>query len=359
MEPLVRYQVFVSSTKEDLDEERRLIAAALLDLGCIPAGMELFPASSDDAWTIIKREIDYSDYYIVVSAGRYGSIEASSGLSYTEREYDYALAAGKKILGFIHKDISALPADKCDTEPATVTKLRAFQEKLKRNHVKFWTNARDLERNILASCHSEFKQHPAEGWIRANVAVSGIGQSRQGVISVSNGVGREEAFRDLRERAEHRLMIFGVGMTRLSRYAKQGLLERARFVSIDLLMIDPDYLIQETDYARQVERFFDIKDFATVSRASRDSLREMAESSNAKGDRYHISLSVYRSLPTASGVIIDPLLPSGELLIEFFLYQCSEYRPRLHLRKVDDANALFNTTYSDLTRLWSASQKLV
>ena len=39
-----RYQVFVSSTYEDLQEERREVMQALLELDCIPAGMELFPA---------------------------------------------------------------------------------------------------------------------------------------------------------------------------------------------------------------------------------------------------------------------------------------------------------------------------
>lgn len=37
-----RFQVFVSSTYEDLQEERREVMQALLELDCIPAGMELF-----------------------------------------------------------------------------------------------------------------------------------------------------------------------------------------------------------------------------------------------------------------------------------------------------------------------------
>ena len=41
-----RYQVFVSSTFEDLQEERKEVMQALLELDCIPSGMELFPASN-------------------------------------------------------------------------------------------------------------------------------------------------------------------------------------------------------------------------------------------------------------------------------------------------------------------------
>ena len=60
------YQVFVSSTFEDLQEERKEVMQALLELDCMPAGMELFPASNDDQWTLIKRVIDACDYYLLI-----------------------------------------------------------------------------------------------------------------------------------------------------------------------------------------------------------------------------------------------------------------------------------------------------
>ena len=82
-----RYQVFVSSTFEDLHDERREVMQALLTLDCIPTGMELFPAADDDSWTHIKRFIAECDYYIVIVGGRYGSI-GPTGKSYTEMEYE-------------------------------------------------------------------------------------------------------------------------------------------------------------------------------------------------------------------------------------------------------------------------------
>jgi hypothetical protein len=44
-----RYQVFVSSTYVDLQEERQAVIMALLQLNAVPAGMELFPAADEDA----------------------------------------------------------------------------------------------------------------------------------------------------------------------------------------------------------------------------------------------------------------------------------------------------------------------
>lgn len=53
-----RFQVFVSSTFADLQKERQEVIQALLELDCLPSGMELFPAADEDQWTLIKRVID-------------------------------------------------------------------------------------------------------------------------------------------------------------------------------------------------------------------------------------------------------------------------------------------------------------
>src|SRR5438067_1667294 len=117
-----RFQVFVSSTYEDLREARQEVMKALLELDCIPAGMELFPAANEDQWTLIKGVIDDCDYYIVVVGGRYGST-GPGGVSYTELEYEYAISQQKPVLGFLHKDPGTLPANKCEKAPEARAKL--------------------------------------------------------------------------------------------------------------------------------------------------------------------------------------------------------------------------------------------
>src|SRR4030067_399075 len=106
-----RYQVFVSSTFNDLQDERQEVMQALLELDCIPSGMELFPAANEDQWTLIKKVIDDCDYYIVVVGGRYGSI-GPSGISYTEMEYRYALEKDRPIIAFLHRNPGELPANR-------------------------------------------------------------------------------------------------------------------------------------------------------------------------------------------------------------------------------------------------------
>ena len=86
-----KYQVFISSTYEDLKTERQAAISCLLDMNCIPVGMEQFPASSLSQWEYIKKMIDMSDYYLLIVAGKYGSIDPEENISYTEKEYRYAI----------------------------------------------------------------------------------------------------------------------------------------------------------------------------------------------------------------------------------------------------------------------------
>lgn len=72
------YQVFVSSTYEDLKDERNKVLQALLRIDCIPIGMEYFNAADEDQFTVIKDLISSCDYYVLILGGKYGSIEEKS-----------------------------------------------------------------------------------------------------------------------------------------------------------------------------------------------------------------------------------------------------------------------------------------
>ena len=85
-----KYQVFISSTYTDLIEERKKVLDILLMADCIPAGMEAFVATDAEQFEVIKKVIDLCDYYVLILGRRYGSINADTGISYTEMEYEYA-----------------------------------------------------------------------------------------------------------------------------------------------------------------------------------------------------------------------------------------------------------------------------
>jgi hypothetical protein len=163
-----RYQVFVSSTYEDLREERQEVMQALLELDCIPSGMELFPAANEDQWTLIRGVIDDCDYYVVVIGGRYGSV-SQAGTSYTQMEYEYAIAQNKPVIAFLHKDPGALPAKKCEKTPEGREKLEAFRALAQNKMCRYWTSPADLGSAVSRSLVKLIKTHPAVGWVRADL----------------------------------------------------------------------------------------------------------------------------------------------------------------------------------------------
>lgn len=50
-----RYQVFISSTFTDLKDERSKVIQTIMELDCIPAGMEIFPAIDEEQFEFIKK----------------------------------------------------------------------------------------------------------------------------------------------------------------------------------------------------------------------------------------------------------------------------------------------------------------
>lgn len=168
----VRYQVFVSSTYRDLQEERQHVIQALLELDAIPAGMELFPAADDDQWTLIQKVIDESDYYVLIVGGRYGSSSAE-GISYTEREFDYALRLGKPIMAFLHKNPDQLVAAKIELDAPARERLAAFRIKVETGRTcRYWVTPEELGGLVSRSLVRTIMDKPSEGWIRAGLAAT-------------------------------------------------------------------------------------------------------------------------------------------------------------------------------------------
>lgn len=165
-----RYQTFVSSTYADLREERQRVIQALMEMDCIPSGMELFPAADEEQWEFIKRVIDDCDYYLLIIGGRYGST-TPEGISYTEKEYDYAIERGIKIVALLHANPEEIPMGKSEADPESRGRLKAFRDKVAKNRlVKFWKTADELPGLVALSLSKTIKMYPAVGWIRADQA---------------------------------------------------------------------------------------------------------------------------------------------------------------------------------------------
>lgn len=161
-----KYQVFISSTYEDLKEERVAITQCLLDNNCIPVGMEQFPASNMSQMEYIEKMLDDCDYYILIIGGRYGSLD-DDGVGYTEKEYNYAQQKGIPVMAFVNLHPEKLPNEKC--EHANIEKFKAFRDRVlnAKKLVKGYSDIGDLKANVVTAVNAAIREYPGIGWVRA------------------------------------------------------------------------------------------------------------------------------------------------------------------------------------------------
>ena len=163
-----KFQVFISSTYIDLIEERRKVLDVLLMADCIPAGMEAFVATDNEQFEVIKKVIDLCDYYVLIIGQRYGSINESTGISYTEMEYEYAKQQGVPVLVFAIDNSVVLPEEKKENDPIKIEKLKNFRAKALNNRLaSMWNDSGDLAGKVAISIMHAKTEIARPGWQRA------------------------------------------------------------------------------------------------------------------------------------------------------------------------------------------------
>lgn len=171
-----KLQVFVSSTFQDLIEERQAAVSAILKAGHIPAGMELFTSGDKSQMETIKKWIDESDVYMLVLGGRYGSLEPSSGVSYTELEYDYAVEQEKPLFSVVINE-GALEAKVKEhgtgmMEKENTKQLKMFREKVLSNISSFFDDYKDIKLCVHESLSDFAANRDLKGWVSADEVAS-------------------------------------------------------------------------------------------------------------------------------------------------------------------------------------------
>lgn len=166
-----KYQIFISSTYDDLKEERKKVQDTILSMYQFPIGMEMFSAANEEQWEIIKETIDSSDYYVLIIAHRYGSVIEKgehAGISYTQKEYYYALEQKIPVLAFFIDNKVPVALNKMEQDPEKIKKLNAFKEKVKSEKtVEWWENKEDLAQKVSIALTKEISRGKRPGWVRA------------------------------------------------------------------------------------------------------------------------------------------------------------------------------------------------
>lgn len=167
----VRYQIFVSSTYSDLYAARRKVTEHILSMNHIPAGMEMFSANGRQQWATIQKTIDTSDYYVLIVGDRYGSISEDEGISYTEKEFDYASSKGIPTLCFLPGQKFSSSKDERESEPDRIKALEEFKDKIMKGQLcSLWNDENELIAQVSAALYKIFTDEPGIGWIRGDAA---------------------------------------------------------------------------------------------------------------------------------------------------------------------------------------------
>jgi hypothetical protein len=161
-----KYQVFVSSTYNDLKEERGRVFEAILAMEHIPVGMEYFGSRNRSSVEVIQNFLDQCDFQVTIIGTKYGSLISGTQVSFTEMEYDYANANKIPQLTFLQRSKDGY-VNSADT-PKSIDRLTKFRNKAIKRQCAFWDTASALEREVYRALPKEIEEAKRPGWIRAS-----------------------------------------------------------------------------------------------------------------------------------------------------------------------------------------------
>jgi hypothetical protein len=173
-----KYHVFISSTPEDLKNERIILTRLIWEMGHIPVSLGDFNISDEDDRRVIKRIIGDCDYFLSLVAHKYGPpIDGAAG---TELEYTCAVKQGIPVLGLIIGEKARWKESKWDQDAVLVQGLNEFKRRLQAHPHIFWTNSQDLKQKTREILTQEIFLDPRNGW---TVGDSLTGPSAVNVLS--------------------------------------------------------------------------------------------------------------------------------------------------------------------------------
>ena len=193
--PERRYEVFLSSTYEDLKDLRKALMNETTTCGHLASGMEFFARGARDV-DLIRERIRRADIFVILVGARYGSVVRQNNAHFIDLEYDIASELGKPTLAYLLEEgeynnaRSALPEG--DSERQFDVQLKQFRERVRQFSDG---GGRIVGAFSLKGKHSEILAEYDRDLSRAIVHLAGTGGWVRGEAydDIRNRVGLEEA----------------------------------------------------------------------------------------------------------------------------------------------------------------------
>lgn len=149
------FRVFISSTEEDLKNERSQTLEAVHRLRFQDVAMEYFGADPRRPIEVCLEEVRKSDVFVGIVGHRYGSIIEETGKSYAHMEYDEARRINLPCLIYLRSDDIPILPRFMERNPESIIKLDEFKATLlKRHTVCYFENSSDLAVKVTADLSS-------------------------------------------------------------------------------------------------------------------------------------------------------------------------------------------------------------
>jgi hypothetical protein len=161
-----KFHIFISSTPDDLKNERAALSRIIFEMGHIPICMDSVDNTEENGWKIIRRNIAESDYFLSLVAHKYGILSegAAKGNSSLELEYAQALKAEVPVLALIIADKARWKAAKKEKERKVNHALASLKEKLRSHAYAEWATMQELKQNARELLTREIFLNPRSGW---------------------------------------------------------------------------------------------------------------------------------------------------------------------------------------------------
>ena len=159
-----RYQVFISTSGNEMQPERAVLAQTLIGMGFFSWGLEQRTPLST---SIARRQIDDCDYVVILLGSQYGE-QSVSGVGYMHLEYIYAMTKQKPVIVFMHEEPEAREAKLHDHKAELKEKFKEFRKQLQHevDQVFTYLSLRDLELAVRSSMPQMLERYPVVGWVR-------------------------------------------------------------------------------------------------------------------------------------------------------------------------------------------------
>jgi len=156
-------------------------------MGHIPVGMEVFASTGRSSVETIQAFLDQCDYQVTIVGARYGTIIDEMNISFTEMEYEYALAQGIPQLSFL-QTFKGAPffGNESSRHRKLLDKFRA-RVQLDNKIVQSWQIVSELQYHLATSLPRLMETFPRNGWIPSDQKSADAEKRLQEVESEAKG----------------------------------------------------------------------------------------------------------------------------------------------------------------------------